>query len=247
MRERLERDLQAIGLSEKETRVYLAALSLGPTTAQTLAAKSTINRPTTYIMIESLVKRGLMSAVQKGKKRYFTAAEPEQLLELMAGQRKELQKKEELARQMLPDLAALARGNSGKTAVRIFEGKDVFSALQRDILASGEREIYDIATATEDGPATPVCLRGELRQEILKTCRVTSLQTGTASPTDKHVTVRTLDSSTFPLQGEAVFYGTKAFLVSHARENVSVLIDDRDITATLIVMHQALQNAATAK
>ncbi|MEY4744239.1 MAG: hypothetical protein RL272_184, partial [Candidatus Parcubacteria bacterium] len=71
MREDLAKELQKIGLSENEAKVYLAGLELGPSTAQMMAAKATVSRPTTYIMIESLIKRGLMSSFQKGKKRYF--------------------------------------------------------------------------------------------------------------------------------------------------------------------------------
>jgi len=88
MKEQLEKDLQQIGLSEKEAKVYLASLELGPSTAQTIAAKATVNRPTTYVMIESLIKRGLMSSFQKGKKRFFVAGKPTQLLYLLDAKKK---------------------------------------------------------------------------------------------------------------------------------------------------------------
>ena len=228
MRDHIARNLEAIGLSEKEARIYLAALSLGSTTAQMLAAKATINRPTTYIMIESLMKRGLMSSVIKGKKRYFTAAEPNQLLELMAGQRKELQKKEEVAREMLPDLIEIAGGNNGKTAVRVFEGDEAWSALQRDILASDAREVRDLAI----GANPAVCLRGSLKKEILEKCKVISVQSG-----------QPLDESRFPVKGEMVLYGTKSLLVSQGKDHLSILIDDSDITTTLTTLFNTFREA----
>ncbi len=228
MRDHIARNLEAIGLSEKEARIYLAALSLGSTTAQMLAAKATINRPTTYIMIESLMKRGLMSSVIKGKKRYFTAAEPNQLLELMAGQRKELQKKEEIAREMLPDLIEIAGGNNGKTAVRVFEGDEAWSALQRDILASDAREVRDLAI----GASTAVCLRGSLKKEILEKCKVISVQSG-----------KPLDESRFPVKGEMVLYGTKSLLVSQGKDRLSILIDDGDIATTLTTLFNTFREA----
>ncbi len=226
MQTQITHNLQAIGLSEKEAQVYLAALSLGATTAQMLAAKATINRPTTYIMIESLMKRGLMSAVIKGKKRYFTAAEPNQLLELMAGQRKELQKKEEIAREMLPDLMEIAGGNNGKTAVRVFEGDETWSAVQRDILASGVREIRDLSVG-----ADAVSLRGALKKEILEKCKVISLQSSS------------LDESRFPVKAEMVLYGSKSLLVSHAKDRAAILIDDAEINTTLTTMFNTMRKA----
>ena len=60
--------LQQIGLSEKEARVYIAALSLGPATADQLAKQTGINRSTTYVHIKSLMAMGLMSTYEEGKK-----------------------------------------------------------------------------------------------------------------------------------------------------------------------------------
>ncbi|MDZ4385041.1 MAG: helix-turn-helix domain-containing protein, partial [Candidatus Moranbacteria bacterium] len=75
----LEKDLQEIGLNEKEARVYLSALELGQSTVQDIAKKALVNRATTYFVIESLMKSGLMSSFQKGKKQYFVAADPDRL------------------------------------------------------------------------------------------------------------------------------------------------------------------------
>ncbi len=61
-----EKELQNLGLTEKEARTYLASLELGPETAQNIAKKTGINRATTYVQIESLKKRGLMSEFEKG-------------------------------------------------------------------------------------------------------------------------------------------------------------------------------------
>jgi|SRR3989344_829968 len=63
-----EKELQALGLSEKEAKVYLAALVLGPDTVQNIAKKAGINRPTAYLQIESLKEKGIISEVEKDKK-----------------------------------------------------------------------------------------------------------------------------------------------------------------------------------
>ena len=53
--------LQELGLSEKEARVYLALFELGPSVVSGLAKKAGINRSTTYVILETLAKRGLVS------------------------------------------------------------------------------------------------------------------------------------------------------------------------------------------
>ena len=43
----LDKELQKIGLSEKEAKVYLAALELGQASVQNIARKAEVNRATT--------------------------------------------------------------------------------------------------------------------------------------------------------------------------------------------------------
>jgi sugar-specific transcriptional regulator TrmB len=65
-----------LGLSEKEAAVYLATLELGEDTALNIAEKSQVNRTTTYVILEKLMKLGLASTVERGKKTVFVAEDP---------------------------------------------------------------------------------------------------------------------------------------------------------------------------
>ena len=73
------RELNYLGLNEKEAKVYLAALELGKSSVQNIAKKADVNRATTYVVIEALIKRGLMSSANENKKQYFIAEAPEKL------------------------------------------------------------------------------------------------------------------------------------------------------------------------
>ena len=105
-----EKELQALGLSEKEAKVFLASLELGPDTVQNIAKKSGINRPTAYVQIESLKKKGLMSEVEKGKKVLNTAESPERLSSLLNALEKELDFKKIEIKRILPALQELSLG-----------------------------------------------------------------------------------------------------------------------------------------
>ena len=50
----LKKELEHLGLSDKEAKVYLAALEMGPSPVQDISHKAHVNRATTYVMIESL-------------------------------------------------------------------------------------------------------------------------------------------------------------------------------------------------
>jgi len=54
----LIQELQKLGLSDKESKVYLASLELGPAPIAAIAKQASVNRPTTYVIIESLIKKG---------------------------------------------------------------------------------------------------------------------------------------------------------------------------------------------
>ena len=75
----LQKDLQKIGLSEAESKVYLAALELGETNIGRLAKKSGIKRTTTYLVVDTLKEKGLLSSLKKKNKVFFYADDPRAL------------------------------------------------------------------------------------------------------------------------------------------------------------------------
>src|SRR3989344_6321700 len=71
----LEHALKEIGISDKEARVYLAVLSLGSTTAYRIAEKCDVKKPTVYVILEDLRKKGLVLKVPHAKKALFAAVD----------------------------------------------------------------------------------------------------------------------------------------------------------------------------
>ncbi len=56
----LDRELSALGLSQKEATVYVALLELGTASVQAIARRADLVRPTTYVILEALTKKGLV-------------------------------------------------------------------------------------------------------------------------------------------------------------------------------------------
>ena len=98
--------LRKTGLNEKESQIYLALLELGTASVQSIAFKAGIKRPTTYLVLDDLQAKGLVSEVPQ-KKALYTAESPERLLG-------DLSKKEELLKRFLPDLVALHNAKKEK-------------------------------------------------------------------------------------------------------------------------------------
>ena len=61
-------ELRKLGLAEKEVKVYLTGLELGPTSVQKISVAANLTRPTTYEIIEKLEAKGLFSEIKEKKK-----------------------------------------------------------------------------------------------------------------------------------------------------------------------------------
>jgi sugar-specific transcriptional regulator TrmB len=128
------KELQDVGLSEKEAKVYLAALEIGRATADQLAKQAKIVRSTTYVQLESLMKKGLMSTYEEGKKTYFAPESPEYLKRIVELRKKELEAREQELSGFLPQLLQKFEGAGERPVVRFFDGKEGVSSLREELL-----------------------------------------------------------------------------------------------------------------
>lgn len=154
----LEQELQRIGLSEKEAKVYLASLELGPSPVQKIAAKAHVNRATTYVILEGLMKKGIITIYDQGKKRYFVAEGPNSLKNIISQQQKELDEKEKLLEALHSQLQSVYNVLPNKPVVKFYDGKEGLKSMQQEFLESTDslaRIVYapaavdDLFTADE--------------------------------------------------------------------------------------------------
>ncbi|MEK7601152.1 MAG: helix-turn-helix domain-containing protein [Patescibacteria group bacterium] len=141
------KELQDMGLSEKEARVYLAALELGQTTAEKLAKHAKVNRSTTYVQLESLMKMGLMSTHEEGKKTMFAPESPELLKRLLLKQRDEVSMKESHLVELLPALLQQYEGAGERPVVRFFPGKEGIATVREEVLSTKDKQLYVIMSS----------------------------------------------------------------------------------------------------
>jgi sugar-specific transcriptional regulator TrmB len=135
----IELELRKLGLTEKEARVYLAGLELGPGSVQKIAENVGIPRPTAYQIIKKLEEKGLFIETKQAKKRYFTAQSPGKILGLLRVQKKELEEKE---REFIRIISALELKYSLKGEVKIFKGEEGIRAIEEIISFSSTPEIF---------------------------------------------------------------------------------------------------------
>lgn len=132
MKKNLVEILKNIGISDREARVYLAALDCGSAPASEIARGAGLNRVTTYTILKKLIQRGLVSSTTRAEVQYFSALDPELLISQTR------HRADELASQ-LPALRALQADNSDAPTVRLFEGlAGVKQAYAETLRSTGE-------------------------------------------------------------------------------------------------------------
>ncbi len=107
--------IKALGLTEKETAVYLAMLEIGEDSITEITKASSQKRPTVYLALDRLEILGLAERTLHGKKKLWQAVHPRRLKELADFRAAQIEG-------VLPELLALYREKREKPVVRILEG-----------------------------------------------------------------------------------------------------------------------------
>lgn len=72
--------LEKFGLSDKEAKIYLSLLGLGPSSVSEIAKNANLNRSTAYVLLESLIKLDLVAVSEKNKISIYSPASPDRLV-----------------------------------------------------------------------------------------------------------------------------------------------------------------------
>jgi sugar-specific transcriptional regulator TrmB len=237
----LDKELQKLGLSDKEAKVYLSSLELGPSPVQVIAQKAGVNRATTYVMIESLISRGLMSSFEKGKKRYFTAESPDQLMTLLKKEEAEIETKIKQLEDVIPELKMVFASADEKPKVRFFEGVDGGRVIQEDILNSKFDSMEEILFIDDFYKIFPPHEKDH-RHNSARKFKDIPLKTIYTSKIYKKLlsgeewvnhNVRRLPFEKFPYPVDITIYGKKVAIVVCQNKAIGVIIESEEIAKAL--------------
>ncbi len=225
-------ELTHLGLSEKEAKVYLAALELGKTSVQNISKKAEVNRATTYVIIESLIKKGLMSSIEESKKQFFYAEPPEKLRMLFESMETEIVRKLDYLDKMLPELRALSAKENVRPSIKYYEGKEGLRAIHKELSnqkSGTSRMIYswdmlkDLIGAAEKGQFPDKGKPAGVKTKTLYAYRAGTLES-TADGEKKKIPV-----DKFPINAEIAIFGSKVSIASLGNKIFGMIIEDNDL------------------
>ncbi|HLD12538.1 MAG TPA: helix-turn-helix domain-containing protein [Candidatus Nanoarchaeia archaeon] len=132
--------LQEYGLTNNESKVYLANLQIGKARANDIAKKAGLLRTTTYEVLTALSQKGLTSNVIISGVKYFEATEPKKLLDL-------LDEKREKILEITPTLENIKRTFRKNPEVQLYEGKEGLKTILGNIIKTQPKEILTISSS----------------------------------------------------------------------------------------------------
>lgn len=231
----IARELEKLGLSDKEALVYIASLELGPSPVQIIARKAEVNRATTYVMIEALLQKGLMSTFEKGKKMMYTAEKPERLHRIVHSERASVDEKEQVIKRLLPDLEAISDAAGERPKVSFYEGEEGLEAMRETIFEAKVDSLEDVISYDDLSHLFDEAQwqrhGSRLKQKKIKARVLYTSEAGRkASDASPDLwEYREIPHKLFPMHGELTVYGNHVAMVALRGKLVGVIIESKEM------------------
>lgn len=224
--------LQEIGLSEGETKVYLALLKIGETKTGELSKQAGVSSSKVYKILDRLEKKGIVGHVLRGEVKYFSPMNPKTILHYIEEKEQNLEEKKKEISKIIPQFEEIIKNSENKSQAAIYEGITGVMNLFRnmiDELSKGEEYYVIGAKYAPIKGIRDVFYKHHLRRidKKIKLNMLANLETrgNLEATTAKHSDIRYLPgylSTTMQI----VFYKNKAFIVLWTEEPVGFLINN---------------------
>ncbi|MFZ3232812.1 MAG: helix-turn-helix domain-containing protein [Patescibacteria group bacterium] len=121
--------LKKLGLSEKESAIYLDLLEHGESSITDVVDRTRVHRPDAYKFIPLLVERGFVTETLRGKRRFFSAESPEAIRSLLENLENDVDA-------LLPDLVGMHSRAERRPSVKFMEGRKAVTYVFSDIVST---------------------------------------------------------------------------------------------------------------
>jgi len=133
-----EKELEELGLTKNESKIYLFLLKKGLTTTGSIIRETGVANSRVYESINSLISKGLVSYTVQKDGKHFSASDPKKLIENEEERKKKIES-------ILPDLIKLKTTEIPEVNTAVYEGfegfKTAFKKIIDDCPSAGEISI----------------------------------------------------------------------------------------------------------
>lgn len=135
--------LKRLGLEDREVQVYLALLPMKIGRVSAIAKVAKQPRTLTYVVLQNLEEKGLVSRIQKANVLHFVAEQPERLVSYAHQRKREYDEVEQLLSGALPFFHSMTSPLVGEPRVSLLKGLDGMKQVYREILIQDFVGLYN--------------------------------------------------------------------------------------------------------
>lgn len=234
-----EKYLKDIGLSDKEATVYVTMLSFDKASVNEISQKSKLKRPTTYVILESLAKKGLVSEANEDKKTFYMAEPPEKLNLFVERQINLLEENKKALDIVIPQLKGVQRESGEKPLVQFFDGKEGVISSSEDIF---------LKKIDENEPAYMIYSKDSVKNaftekeaQTIREKRISKgikskaiyISSGEERPSDETGDRIRIDENKYPIMTDITIYGDKVKITLLRKKLSSISIKSSELAETL--------------
>lgn len=231
--------LTQLGLSETESRVYLAMIELGPDSVQNIAKKASISRTAAYDVIGALQDKGIASTFQKGKKTLFSAEDPGKLKAYFEGRVHTMKNQLDELKSMVPQLRVMQAED--RPVVRFYTGNEGIRAAFRDVEDVRATELLELTNTNIVYDQIDIKLIRELRSRpFFNKLPLKSLLAGAVLRSPKpNTTFRALPQRVGDFSGNIWIYKNRVSFVDIVGEHEVIIIESQVFADSMRAMFNA--------
>ena len=234
----LEKYLQDIGFSDKEAKVYLTLLQVDNSSVLDLAKKTKIKRPTVYVVLESLLKKGLVSESVSGKKIHYHAESPERLTTYVERQKIALDDQIRQLKDVIPQIKSIQRESGEKPTVQYFEGKEGIYSMSESLYEDEKENTIAYMVYSRDllDKTFPLDERNKFRQtrirKKIKSRVIYNYSKGIIPSDDTGERIR-VDETIYPFSCDISIHGDRVRIAILDKKLSGIFIKSKEFADTL--------------
>ncbi len=227
--------LQKLGLSQKESVIYMATLELGVASpTSTIAKKAGILRTTAYNILNALVQKGVIVSYDKTGTQYYEALPPAKLVAFLKEESARLALLADEADKLLPELNTHYRALTDRPRVYFYEGDEGLIRVYEETLTAKE-EILAYASDQANQDAIPWYFPEYYKRRTEKNIPIRAIFPDTPKDRERHALdskelrkSRIVPKEKLDFSPEINFFDDK-IMIADWKEKLGIIIESKEI------------------
>ena len=240
----LQQALTKFGLTDNETKVYLACLEIGSSTVLQIAKKSGLSRSTVYSVLEALILKAVVTEFEQRNVKHYKVEDPQVILN-------SAKQTYDSLKNVFPELKELQQAAKNQPRISYYQGETAVKKMYENILKEKGLKEYLIIASEKDWLSMGKDFFEEFKLNRAKANIKTRLILEDSLEARKRKTKSHQTFSEVKLLPAEFFYKftsgiyifkNKVIFTSYTKDIVSVVIENKNIAALHKAMFEFMWN-----